>query len=168
MHRKRVQKSSIWFPLELSSHRDSHTLLEKPPFHLLEFWPTWPCAACSVWGTVLNPSLITGRLVQRDQVWPSVCQQTDARALKTSFTGENKMDEFRSSSFGDFKDLTPFRKPPFLFLLRKQNEVLLVGCTKLHQCHCIYTVFFSLHLGTVNSPQIWTILAEVSFNIVVF
>lgn len=78
------------------------------------------------------------------------------------------MDEFRSSRFGDFKDLTPSSKPPFLFLLRKQNEVLLIGCTKLNQCHYFQTVVFSLHLGTVNSPQIWTILAEVLFNIVIF
>lgn len=79
------------------------------------------------------------------------------------------MDQSRSSSFGDFKSLTPFlRKPPFLLLLRKQNEVLLVGCTKLNQCHSFLTVFFSLVLGTVNPPQIWTILAEVPFNIFMF
>ena len=59
-------------------------------------------------------------------------------------------------------------EPPFFLLLGKENEVLLVECTKLNQCHSFLTVFLSLVLGTVNPPQIWTILAEVPFNIVIF
>ena len=105
----------------LVSHHESITLCSyhatKARFaSLARFWHTrarrcinrvtkvaWACAACCL-DIVWNPGLIAVRFVQRaHRLWPSIYQsETDVRTLNTSLTGENKIDKFRSSRFGDF------------------------------------------------------------------
>ena len=96
----------------------SHRLLPKPALlhFTARFWYTrarlcinrvtkiaWACAACCL-DTVWNPGLIAVRFVQRaHRLWPSIYQtETDVCTLNTSLKGENKIDKFRSSRFGDF------------------------------------------------------------------
>ena len=59
---------------------------------------------CLLLGYNSNAGLTAVRFVQRaHRLWPSIYQtETDVRTLNTSLTGENKIDKFRSSRFGDF------------------------------------------------------------------
>ena len=103
----------------LVSHHEStisHPATKARFASLARFWHTpawlcvnrvtkiaWACAACCL-DIVWNPGLIAVRFVQRaHRLWPSIYQtETDVCTLNTSLKGENKIDKFRSSRFGDF------------------------------------------------------------------